>query len=550
MEPSLPDSRRASTTDEPPSAHAAQGKARAGGAAQRGKGAAGAQRKPGRPAQQGGGAPAAAGAVPAGGEECGHRTAESVASEAGAGGADGSCDSEGSEGGKRADGDGGGASTRGEGEAHVGRNTAAAAGCKAAAAVPTANGMRPQPGPRRTVSSSRNAQGADAAADAAGRRRSTLEEVSEGAEGDGPSASAHASGKRGAPPGRRVSRQAADAAGGGAAGGRGAGLALPLGKLARGGEGASSGGELSEEGRMPPLSSARLRQVRGGGWWWGLVARFWRRLRACSSLAARFVQLTPPHSTPVTPQDEDGFSDFDVDPSSGGSTPHVHRPSGGRKLSRAGAAGGAANAGVAGRHSLREALRSQVAKAKRGGAAGRFSCSGGGSGGGDEGGGEAAARGGSDCGSGSQAGAAPEQEQPPPQAKLGRLPKNARLIEAMAQHRNAKPKPKGWLLAVVDSIYKEGEGAGVGGWRCWGASLGQVAAPCCLVCSRPTRPAFQRGRARTPQARRCCASWGASTWCASRACPRSCLPTSTTSEGPGATRGRSPSAPKPPGASE
>jgi hypothetical protein len=44
----------------------------------------------------------------------------------------------------------------------------------------------------------------------------------------------------------------------------------------------------------------------------------------------------------------------------------------------------------------------------------------------------------------------------PPQGKLGRVPKNARLIEAMAQHKNAKPKPKGWLMAVVDSIYKEG----------------------------------------------------------------------------------------------
>lgn len=44
----------------------------------------------------------------------------------------------------------------------------------------------------------------------------------------------------------------------------------------------------------------------------------------------------------------------------------------------------------------------------------------------------------------------------PPQVKLGRVPKNARLIEAMAQHKNAKPKPKGWLMAVVDSIYKEG----------------------------------------------------------------------------------------------
>jgi hypothetical protein len=45
----------------------------------------------------------------------------------------------------------------------------------------------------------------------------------------------------------------------------------------------------------------------------------------------------------------------------------------------------------------------------------------------------------------------------PAQSRLGRLPKNARLIEAMAQHKNAKPKPKGWLMAVVESIYKEGE---------------------------------------------------------------------------------------------
>jgi hypothetical protein len=45
----------------------------------------------------------------------------------------------------------------------------------------------------------------------------------------------------------------------------------------------------------------------------------------------------------------------------------------------------------------------------------------------------------------------------PAQSRLGRLPKNARLIEAMAQHKNAKPKPKGWLMAVVDSIYREGD---------------------------------------------------------------------------------------------
>jgi len=101
---------------------------------------------------------------------------------------------------------------------------------------------------------------------------------------------------------------------------------------------------------------------------------------------------------------------------------------------------------------LREALRSQAVKARRGVAAG--------------GGGLAAALGmGEEDGAGALAAQPPqpqpqEQEQQPTQAKLGRLPKNARLIEAMAQHKNAKPKPKGWLLAVVDAIYKEGELAG------------------------------------------------------------------------------------------
>lgn len=44
-----------------------------------------------------------------------------------------------------------------------------------------------------------------------------------------------------------------------------------------------------------------------------------------------------------------------------------------------------------------------------------------------------------------------------PQGKLGRLPKNQRLKDAMAQHRNAKPKPKGWLVSVVESVWKDGE---------------------------------------------------------------------------------------------
>jgi hypothetical protein len=51
-----------------------------------------------------------------------------------------------------------------------------------------------------------------------------------------------------------------------------------------------------------------------------------------------------------------------------------------------------------------------------------------------------------------------------PQVKLGRVPKNVRLIEAMAQHKNAKPKPRGWLMAVVDSIYWEGGWVVYGDW--------------------------------------------------------------------------------------
>ncbi|KAG2434787.1 hypothetical protein HXX76_007672 [Chlamydomonas incerta] len=40
---------------------------------------------------------------------------------------------------------------------------------------------------------------------------------------------------------------------------------------------------------------------------------------------------------------------------------------------------------------------------------------------------------------------------------LGRAPKNVRLATAMQQHRNARPRPKGWLMGLVESIYKEGE---------------------------------------------------------------------------------------------
>jgi hypothetical protein len=41
--------------------------------------------------------------------------------------------------------------------------------------------------------------------------------------------------------------------------------------------------------------------------------------------------------------------------------------------------------------------------------------------------------------------------------KLGKVPKNQRLKDAMSQHRNARPKPKGWLLSVVEQVYKDGE---------------------------------------------------------------------------------------------
>lgn len=112
----------------------------------------------------------------------------------------------------------------------------------------------------------------------------------------------------------------------------------------------------------------------------------------------------------------------------GGATP---------RLSRAPGRNSTAALVTAGRHALREALRT---KAKRG-----------------------------DDGSGGEGG---EAEQPAPQAKLGRLPKNVRLIEAMAQHRNAKSKPKGWLLVIVDAIYRDGAcsramGLLEGGLRVW-----------------------------------------------------------------------------------
>ena len=36
-------------------------------------------------------------------------------------------------------------------------------------------------------------------------------------------------------------------------------------------------------------------------------------------------------------------------------------------------------------------------------------------------------------------------------------PKNARLANAILTHPNARPRPKGWLMGVVESVYKDGE---------------------------------------------------------------------------------------------
>jgi hypothetical protein len=78
--------------------------------------------------------------------------------------------------------------------------------------------------------------------------------------------------------------------------------------------------------------------------------------------------------------------------------------------------------------------------------------------------------------SGTTAAPAAALSEAPAQSRLGRLPKNARLIEAMAQHKNAKPKPKGWLMAVVESIYKEGAALAV--------TLMQLVL-CAVTCSCP-----------------------------------------------------------------
>ena len=40
--------------------------------------------------------------------------------------------------------------------------------------------------------------------------------------------------------------------------------------------------------------------------------------------------------------------------------------------------------------------------------------------------------------------------------RLGSLPKSLRLVEAINLYKHEASRPKGWLLAVVEAVYKEG----------------------------------------------------------------------------------------------
>lgn len=42
------------------------------------------------------------------------------------------------------------------------------------------------------------------------------------------------------------------------------------------------------------------------------------------------------------------------------------------------------------------------------------------------------------------------------EAKLGTMPKDQELLDAIEVHNLEPPRPKGWLLTVVDGVYKEG----------------------------------------------------------------------------------------------
>ncbi|WIA13678.1 hypothetical protein OEZ85_007238 [Tetradesmus obliquus] len=160
---------------------------------------------------------------------------------------------------------------------------------------------------------------------------------------------------------------------------------------------------------------------------------------------------TPPSSSRPLRYDDEG-----EDAPSGDSTPRTAAAAGASAAARRAGKSAAASA-AAGRKALREALKSQAAAKQKGGAAGRAGA--GASGGSKDANQSAAAEDDAGDASGATGAAAPAAalSEAPAQARLGRLPKNARLIEAMAQHKNAKPKPKGWLMAVVESIYKEGE---------------------------------------------------------------------------------------------
>lgn len=66
----------------------------------------------------------------------------------------------------------------------------------------------------------------------------------------------------------------------------------------------------------------------------------------------------------------------------------------------------------------------------------------------------------------------------------------------MAQHKNAKPKPKGWLMAVVDCIYKEGASSRDAAWRRHACAEVLACAPNCCSCSALTSAHSQHLRAR------------------------------------------------------
>lgn len=75
--------------------------------------------------------------------------------------------------------------------------------------------------------------------------------------------------------------------------------------------------------------------------------------------------------------------------------------------------------------------------------------------------------------------------------KLGTMPKSVRLVEAISQHKFEAPRPKGWVLAVVEAVYKEGawlQGPGcclVAWILCWCVSRGGCGDGVCMCVKRP-----------------------------------------------------------------